>query len=468
LAPGRPERPDRGDADRGGRGRRDRDRDRDRDRGDRDRSDRDRNDRERGDRDRPVLPSIAELLKEGQEIIVQIAKEPLGQKGARITSHIALPGRYVVYMPTVDHLGVSRKISTDEERQRLKRILQRYREGVQGGYIMRTAGEGRTEEDIAVDMQYLATLWLDIREKAEKRRAPVLLHHDVEIVERLLRDQLTEGFKAVWVDNEELYEQVLHAVERLQPALLSRVKLYTRPDPIFEAFGITQELEKALRPKVWLKSGGYIVINQTEALVAIDVNSGNFRADNNNAEETAYQMNLHAAKEIARQLRLRDLGGVIVNDFIDMREERHRRGVERALHDAMRRDRARTKLLHMSQFGIIEMTRQRIRPSLKRSVFHECGHCKGTGQVKTVEPPGCVCNFFGNLPVATNPECKIEYIMFMAINQMRKRVGSPIQYLLYIMYITFILHYGLLTLKGIDWLPSGNIFPCYFCNRSSK
>ncbi len=386
-SPGRPERPDRGDGDRGGRGRRDRDRDRDRDRGDRDRNDRDRADRDRADRDRerPVLPSIAELLKEGQEIIVQIAKEPLGQKGARITSHIALPGRYVVYMPTVDHLGVSRKISTDEERQRLKRILQRYREGVQGGYIMRTAGEGRTEEDIAADMQYLATLWLDIREKAEKRRAPALLHHDVEIVERLLRDQLTEGFKAVWVDNEELYEQVLHAVERLQPALLSRVKLYTRPDPIFDAFGITQELEKALRPKVWLKSGGYIVINQTEALVAIDVNTGKYVGKSNRLEDTIVKTNLEAVKEIVRQIRLRDLGGIIVVDFIDMDERKNRQKVMQALEDAMRADKAPYKILQFNDFGLVAITRKRVKQSLERTLCSPCPYCEGAGYVKSVQ-----------------------------------------------------------------------------------
>jgi len=384
ASPGRPERTDRGEGDRGGRGRRDRG---DRDRGDRDRGDRDRGDRDRGERerDKPVLPSIAELLKEGQEIIVQIAKEPLGQKGARITSHIALPGRYVVYMPTVDHLGVSRKISTDEERQRLKRILQRYREGVQGGYIMRTAGEGRTEEDIAADMQYLATLWLDIREKAEKRRAPALLHHDVEIVERLLRDQLTEGFKAVWVDNEDLYEQVLHAVERLQPALLSRVKLYTRPEPIFEAFGITQELEKALRPKVWLKSGGYIVINQTEALVAIDINTGKYVGKSNKLEDTIVKTNLEAVKEIVRQLRLRDLGGIIVIDFIDMDERKNRQKVMQALEESMRADKAPYKVLQFNDFGLVAITRKRVKQSLERALCSPCPYCEGAGYVKSVQ-----------------------------------------------------------------------------------
>ncbi len=367
--PGRPE--PRGESNRGERGRRDRDRDR--------------GDRDRGDRDRPVLPSIAELLKEGQEIIVQIAKEPLGQKGARITSHIALPGRYVVYMPTVDHLGVSRKISTDEERQRLKRTLQRHREGVQGGYIMRTAGEGRTEEDIAADMQYLANLWLDIREKAEKRRAPVLLHHDVEIVERLLRDQLTEGFKAVWVDNEDLYEQVLHAVERLQPALLSRVKLYTRPEPIFEAFGITQELEKALRPKVWLKSGGYIVINQTEALVAIDINTGKFVGKSNKLEDTIVKTNLEAVKEIVRQLRLRDLGGIIVIDFIDMEERKNRQKVMQSLEETMRADKAPYKVLQFNDFGLVAITRKRVKQSLERALCSPCPYCEGAGYVKSVQ-----------------------------------------------------------------------------------
>jgi ribonuclease G len=227
--------------------------------------------RQARERERPPAASITELLKEGQEILVQIAKEPLGQKGARITSHIALPGRYVVYMPTVEHLGVSRKIGTEEERSRLKRILQTHRAGMTGGFIMRTAGEGKTEEEIATDMTFLFNMWMDIRQKSEKKPAPALIHHDLDIVQRILRDQLTENFKAIWVDNEEVYESVLRFVQRFQPVLVPRVKLYTRPAPIFEAFSITNELEKALRPKVWLKSGGYIVINQTEALVAIDV-----------------------------------------------------------------------------------------------------------------------------------------------------------------------------------------------------
>ena len=343
----------------------------------------DSSDRER--RERPPLPSISDLLKEGQEIIVQIAKEPLGQKGARITSHIALPGRYVVYMPTVEHFGVSRKISTEEERLRLKKILQKYQEGVPGGYIMRTAGEGRSEEDIASDMQYLANLWHEIRTKADKRRAPALLHHDVQIVERLLRDQLTDGFKAVWVDSEDLYEQVLHSMERLAPSLLNRVKLYTRSEPIFEAFGITQELEKAIRPKVWLKSGGYIVINQTEALVAIDINTGKYVGKSNRLEDTIVKTNLEAVKEIVRQMRLRDLGGIIVVDFIDMDERKNRQKVMQALEEAMQSDKAPYKILQFNDFGLVAITRKRVKQSLERTLCSPCPYCEGAGYIKSLE-----------------------------------------------------------------------------------
>jgi ribonuclease G len=207
-------------------------------------------------------------------------------------------------------LGVSRKIGTEEERFRLKRILQTHRAGMTGGFIMRTAGEGKTEEEIAADMTFLYNMWMDIRQKSEKKPAPALIHHDLDIVQRILRDQLTENFKAIWIDNEEVYESVLRFVQRFQPVLVPRVKLYTRPAPIFEAFSITSELEKALRPKVWLKSGGYIVINQTEALVAIDVNTGKFVGKSNRLEDTIVKTNTEAVKEIVRQIRLRDLGGV--------------------------------------------------------------------------------------------------------------------------------------------------------------
>jgi ribonuclease G len=332
-----------------------------------------------------VMPSISELLKPGQEIIVQIAKEPLGQKGARITSHIALPGRYVVFMPSVEHLGVSRKVESDEERHRLKRILQTHRVGTTGGFIVRTAGEGVPEEEIAADMNSLYGLWLDIRQKAEKKPAPALLHYDLDLVQRILRDHVTDEFKAIWVDNEDLYENVLTFMQRFQPALVNRVKMYTRPAPVFDAFGITQELEKALRPKVWLKSGGYIVINQTEALVAIDINTGKYVGKSNRLEDTIVKTNIEAVKEIVRQIRLRDLGGIIVVDFIDMDERKNRQKVMQALEEAMRADKAPNKILQFNDFGLVAITRKRVKQSLERTLCAPCPHCDGAGYIKSVQ-----------------------------------------------------------------------------------
>jgi ribonuclease G len=331
------------------------------------------------------LPSISDLLREGQEIIVQIAKEPLGQKGARITSHIALPGRYVVFMPTLEHVGVSRKIASDEERLRLKRILQTHRTGMTGGFIVRTAGEGKTEDEIAGDMAYLYNLWLDIRQKAEKRRAPCLLHHDLDIVQRILRDQLSDTFKAIWCDNEDMYETVLHFMQRFNPPMVGRVKLYTRQAPIFDAFSITGEIEKALRPKVWLKSGGYIVVNQTEALVAIDVNTGKYIGKSNRLEDTITKTNTEAVKEIVRQVRLRDLGGIIVIDFIDMDERKNRQKVMQALEEAMRADRAPYKILQFNDFGLVAITRKRVKQSLERALCNPCPVCEGAGYTKSIQ-----------------------------------------------------------------------------------
>jgi ribonuclease G len=333
--------------------------------------------------DRPAQPSISDLLREGQEIIVQIAKEPLGQKGARITSHIALPGRFLVYMPTVDHIGVSRKIPSDDERLRLKRILQSNRTGIPGGYIVRTAGDGRTEEELRADMMFLYNMWLDMRQKAERRSAPVLIHHDLNVVERILRDQLTPAYKSVWVDNEEVYESVLRFVQRFQPALVNRVKLYTRSVPLFDEYGVTAELEKALRPKVWLKSGGYIVINQTEALVAIDINTGKYVGKSNRLEDTIVKTNTDAIKEIVRQIRLRDLGGIIVVDFIDMDERKNRQKVMQALEEAMRADRAPYKILQFNDFGLVAITRKRVKQSLERTLCTPCPYCEGAGYVKS-------------------------------------------------------------------------------------
>jgi Rne/Rng family ribonuclease len=332
--------------------------------------------------DQPV--QISQLLKEGQEILVQIAKEPLGTKGARITSHIALPGRYLVYMPTISHIGVSRKIASEEERLRLRNIILENRGSLTGGFIVRTAGAGRSEEEFKADLHFLSTLWSDIKSRAERVKAPMLLHRDLDLVQRILRDILSPDFKCVRVDNEVDYERVVDFVHRSQPALLGQVKLYDRETPMYEEFGIQAEIEKALKPKVWLKSGGFIVVNQTEALVAIDVNTGKFVGKTNRLEDTIVKTNIDAVKEIVRQIRLRDLGGIIVIDFIDMDERRNRQKVVQALEEALRFDRAPTNILSINEFGLVALTRKRVKHSLERTLCEPCAYCSGSGWVKSV------------------------------------------------------------------------------------
>ncbi|MGA2608983.1 MAG: Rne/Rng family ribonuclease [Terriglobia bacterium] len=331
--------------------------------------------------DQPV--QISKLLKEGQEILVQISKEPLGTKGARITSHIALPGRYLVYMPTVDHIGVSRKIVSEEERLRLRNIILEHKGPLTGGFIVRTAGQGRPEEELKADLKFLSTLWNEIRSKTERVKAPALIHRDLDLVQRVLRDTLTPDFKCVRVDHEIQYERVLDFVNRSQPSLLGKVKLYTRETPLFEEFGIQAEIEKALKPKVWLKFGGYIVINQTEALVAIDVNTGKYVGKTNRLEDTILKTNVDAVNEIVRQIRLRDLGGIIVVDFIDMDERKNRAKVTQALEEALRSDRAPTKVIAFHDFGLVAITRKRVKQSLERTLCERCGYCSGSGWVKS-------------------------------------------------------------------------------------
>jgi ribonuclease G len=326
---------------------------------------------------------ISKLLKEGQEILVQISKEPLGTKGARITSHIALPGRYLVYMPTVDHIGVSRKISSEEERLRLRNIILEHKGPLTGGFIVRTAGQGRDEEELKADLKFLSTLWNEIRSKTERVKAPALVHRDLDLVQRVLRDTLTPDFKCVRVDNEMEYERVLDFVNRSQPSLIGKVRLYTRETPLFEEFGIHAEIEKALKPKVWLKSGGYIVINQTEALVAIDVNTGKYVGKTNRLEDTILKTNVDAVNEIVRQIRLRDLGGIIVVDFIDMDERKNRAKVTQALEEALRSDRAPTKVIAFHDFGLVAITRKRVKQSLERTLCERCSYCSGSGWVKS-------------------------------------------------------------------------------------
>ena len=330
-------------------------------------------------------PMISELLREGQEILVQVSKEPLGKKGARITSHIALPGRYLVYMPTVDHVGVSRKIASDEERQRLKRIIHDNRNGLPGGFIVRTAAEGRTEGEFVQDIRFLGNLWADIRSKSEKKSAPTLIHRDLNLVQRLLRDQLSQDYRAIRLDNEAEFATVLDFVNKFQPALVNRVKLHLKDTPILEEYGLNTEIDKALRPKVWLKSGGYIVINQTEALVAIDVNTGKFVGKSNRLEDTIVKTNVDAAHEIVRQIRLRNLGGIIVVDFIDMEEKKNRQRVMAALEEALRADRSPSKILQFNDFGLVAITRKRTQPSLERTLCKPCPYCNGSGWSKSAE-----------------------------------------------------------------------------------
>jgi len=335
------------------------------------------------------LPQITDLLKEGQEILVQIAKEPIGKKGARITSHIALPGRFLVYMPTVNHTGVSRKIASEEERQRLKRIIISERENGHGGFIVRTAAQGAAEEELRADIRFLKGLWNEIKTRAENGKSPALIYHDLNVVERILRDQVTSDFSAVWVDTEQEYERILRFATRFQPGLVRRVKLYSKEVPLFEQFGLSEEINKALKSKVWLKSGGYIVINQTEALVAIDVNTGKYVGKTARLEDTIVKTNVDAIKEIVRQIRLRDLGGIIIIDFIDMDERRNRQKVMQALEEALKSDRAPSKVLQFNDFGLVAITRKRVKQSLERTIGSPCPYCESTGYVKSVTT---VCN----------------------------------------------------------------------------
>ena len=340
-------------------------------------------------RESAPVPLISDLLKEGQEILVQIAKEPIGKKGARITSHIALPGRFLVYMPTVNHTGVSRKISSEEERQRLKRIILSERENGHGGFIVRTAAQSASEDELRADIRFLKGLWQDIKNRAEASKPPALIYHDLNVVERVLRDQVTSDFSVIWVDTEPEYERVLRFFNRFQPALVKRVKLYTKETPLFEQFGLAEEMNKALKSKVWLKSGGYIVINQTEALVAIDINTGKYVGKTARLEDTIVKTNVDAIKEIVRQIRLRDLGGIIIIDFIDMDERRNRQRVMQALEEELRHDRAPSKTLQFNDFGLVAITRKRVKQSLERTIGAPCPYCESTGYVKSVTT---VCN----------------------------------------------------------------------------
>jgi len=329
-------------------------------------------------------PPIQDVLRRGDEVLVQVIKEGIGTKGPTLSTYISIPGRYLVLMPALGRIGISRKIEDEEVRRRLRSVMLELNPPKGVGFIVRTAGTDRTKKELSRDLAYLLRLWKVIVRRIKKLQAPIDIYEESDMIIRTIRDIFTSEVDTIYIDEPSAYERAREFLQLVMPRYVNRLHLYEGKEPLFHKYGLEEEIAKIHRREVPLKDGGSIVIDQTEALVAIDVNSGSFRADDS-AEETAYQMNLLAAKEIARQIRLRDLGGVVVNDFIDMRMEKHRRGVERALRDAVRRDRARTKILRTSPFGLVEMTRQRIRPSLKRSIYTDCPCCHGTAVVKSPE-----------------------------------------------------------------------------------
>ena len=337
--------------------------------------------------DRAPSQPIEELLKEGQDVVVQVVKEPLGTKGARLTCHVSIPGRFLVFMPTVDHVGVSRKIEARDERARLRGIVRQFREehGFTGGVIVRTAAAGRPDADILSDLAYFNEIWRELRRRSDTLRPPAVLYREQSLVSKLLRDLLTDEYSAIRIDNAVEHRRVLEFVERVMPAVASRVVHYTKRFPIFDEYGVQPEIDKALRSKVWLKSGGYIVINHTEALVAIDVNTGRYvgKKSAGRLEDTIVKTNLEAVQEIVRQVRLRDLGGIIVLDFIDMEEKKNRQKVFQAIEQELRRDRAPTKAIQVSDFGLIIVTRKRVKQSLERVLTDQCPYCSGAGTVKS-------------------------------------------------------------------------------------
>jgi ribonuclease G len=338
------------------------------------------------DRDKPQ-PKIEDLLREGQEILVQVVKEPLGTKGARLTSHVTMAGRFLVFMPTVDHVGVSRKIESRDERSRLRGIVREFREahGFTGGVIIRTAASGRPREDIVSDLEAFHKIWTEMRQRTDSSRAPAVVYREQSLIGKLLRDLLTDEFQAIRIDHAQEYQRVMELVQRILPNLAPKVKLYAKPFPIFEEYGVQQEIDKALKSKVWLKSGGSIVINQTEALVAIDVNTGRYvgKKTSGRLEDTIVKTNLEAVKEIVRQIRLRDLGGIIVLDFIDMEEKKNRQKVLQAVELELKKDRSPSKALQVADFGLVIITRKRVKQSLERVLTEPCPYCSGTGVIKS-------------------------------------------------------------------------------------
>lgn len=331
-----------------------------------------------------VKPPIQDVFQKGDEVLVQVIKEGVGTKGPTLSTYISIPGRYLVLMPSLGHVGVSKKIEDDATRRKLRALMDELNPPKGLGFIVRTAGADRTRKELALDLAYLMRLWKSIVRRVKTLPGPVCVYEESDVVVRTIRDVFCSAVDEIVVDEKEAFERAAEFLRVMLPRYADRIRFYEGKEPLFTKYAVEDEIIRINSRRVPLKDGGSIVIDQAEALVAIDVNSGSFRT-NDSPEETAFQLNLRAAKEIARQVRLRDLGGVIVNDFIDMNSDAHRRAVERTLRDALKRDRAKTKIMRTSPFGLIEMTRQRIRPGVKRSSYRECPCCKGGGAIKSVE-----------------------------------------------------------------------------------
>ncbi len=381
--------------------------------------------------------NIEDLLREGQDIVVQISKEPIGTKGARLTSHISLPGRHLVLMPTVNHIGISRRIEDTEERERLRGIMQEIRPN-DLGFIVRTVSEGADRNKLKSEMDFLVKLWANIQERMGRQSSPSLLYKDLNVSLRSVRDLFTREVDRLIIDSREEYKNIMEFIETFAPRLKYSVELYDGMDPVFDTYGMEMEISRALEKKVWLKSGGYIVIELTEALTAIDVNTGSY-VGKRNLEETILKTNLEAVKEIAYQLRLRNLGGLIVIDFIDMEKKANRDRVFMALKEALSKDKAKTHILRMSELGLIEMTRKRTRENLNRLMSEPCSYCEGTGTLKSKKT--ICCEIFrdierdaasslngGNIYVRVHPE--IDQVLKeeeqQSIMDMEKRIDRPI------------------------------------------